>query len=825
MTYTVGNNNTSVLSFNSTSATQQTLTFGGKSTSQLQFATAGNWIFSDAWTGLATNTVLTHTAGTVNTNGQTITCGVLSSSNSNVRTLTLGASSVTCTSAGASWTFATSTNLTFNANTSTVTLNGASITFNGGGMAFNNLIVSGSGAAIITGGGTTVVNLTRTGTAVKTDSMQLNTDYIISGTFTVTGNSATNRLIVLTNTVGVSRTITAAVTSLTNVDFMDITGAGAASPFTGTSLGDALGNSGITFDAPATNYMRGAGSGNWSDQTRWSSTVGGAGGSGRVPLPQDAVIFDATSAVATHTNDMPRMGADITFTGFTGVFANSVSTSFFGSLTFASGMVLSGTSAFTCRGRSSHTITSAGIFFLGGFTTDAPGGTYTLQDAYTNTGNTNTTLTNGTFTANNFNVSLAGSNAFTAAAGTTVNMGSGTWSFSRTAAATIFSATATTTITGLATILIATASTADRTFAGGGKTYGTLTYTVDNSPGILIVTGANTFTTINVDSGKILQLPSATTTTVSNFNVNGAVNEYVYLPGVAANYASAPDSAALSITGDLTMDIKVALDDWTPAANSTLLGKWLTSGGQRGYVLQVNTTGVLNFFADADGSAADVNVVSTVATGVTDGAVKWVRVSFDVDNGASGNDVKFYLSDDGVAWTQLGTTVTTAGVTSIFDSTALFEIGTQSTGATNPATGKFYQAKVYNSYLQTSAGTPVFNADFTTKTVGANSFTESSSNAATVTINGDLAKVGDGRVSLVSSSGGSAATLTSASQQSVSYLSIQDSTVDASPKWYAGATSTNVSGNTNWLFVTAPSAGSGSGGVQSKKALQNLQHL
>ena len=113
---------------------------------------------------------------------------------------------------------------------------------------------------------------------------------------------------------------------------------------------------------------------------------------------------------------------------------------------------------------------------------------------------------------------------------------------------------------------------------------------------------------------------------------------------------------------------------------------------------------------------------------------------------------------------------------------------------------------VYNGIV----GTIVFNGDFTSQPAYTRQFSESSSNAALVTlngglaINGTLAQVGDGRVSLVSSTGGSAATLTSTNQQSVNYLSIQDSTVDASPKWYAGTTSTNVSGNTNWLFTSVP---------------------
>lgn len=60
-------------------------------------------------------------------------------------------------------------------------------------------------------------------------------------------------------------------------------------------------------------------------------------------------------------------------------------------------------------------------------------------------------------------------------------------------------------------------------------------------------------------------------------------------------------------------------------------------------------------------------------------------------------------------------------------------------------------------------------------------------------------------VTIISSSAGTAATIhTTGGQVSGDYLSIKDSTVDASPGWYAGANSTNVSGNTNWIFTAAP---------------------
>jgi hypothetical protein len=173
---------------------------------------------------------------------------------------------------------------------------------------------------------------------------------------------------------------------------------------------------------------------------------------------------------------------------------------------------------------------------------------------------------------------------------------------------------------------------------------------------------------------------------------------HVYLPGVAGNLMSVPDEAALDITGDIDIRVQVALNDWTPAAISRLAGKYGVSG-QRSYLFDINTSGVLRLTWSSDGTTN--NTFPSVATGITDGAVKWVRATLDVDNGASGNDIKFFLSDDGVTWTQLGSTVTTAGVASLFNSTALVSVGSDGAGGA-PATGKFYRAVIYSDLTETT---------------------------------------------------------------------------------------------------------------------------
>lgn len=142
-----------------------------------------------------------------------------------------------------------------------------------------------------------------------------------SGTVTFTGaftssNASFRHMLFASPTPGTATTISAATASLTNTIFRDVTGSGAAS-WTGTNIGNAQGNSGITFTGAATQfYVGGAGSwNNGADITNWASTSGGTGGTGRLPLPQDNVTFDASSGSGAITVNTPWLGTDLTVSG------------------------------------------------------------------------------------------------------------------------------------------------------------------------------------------------------------------------------------------------------------------------------------------------------------------------------------------------------------------------------------------------------------------------------------------------------------------------------------------------------------------------------
>jgi hypothetical protein len=225
-----------------------------------------------------------------------------------------------------------------------------------------------------------------------------------------------------------------------------------------------------------------------------------------------------------------------------------------------------------------------------------------------------------------------------------------------------------------------------------------------------MVSGFTTLTTITEDSAfggaktDVAKVGSAIQLDVA----------HLALPGTSGNYASTPDTAAISITGDLDQRVRVSLNDWTPAALTTIAGKYNATGNQRSWLLRVNTDGTLEFRWSTDG-VSDITKSSTSATGFTNETAHFVRVVLDVNNGAAGNDVKFYTSDDydpstgAGTWNQLGTTVTTAGTTSIFNSTAALEVGTFNAGTGSPLSGRAYYAEVLNGI----AGTRVAEFDAT----------------------------------------------------------------------------------------------------------------
>lgn len=197
---------------------------------------------------------------------------------------------------------------------------------------------------------------------------------------------------------------------------------------------------------------------------------------------------------------------------------------------------------------------------------------------------------------------------------------------------------------------------------------------------------------------------AATNGTAAEFGYDG--EDFLFLSGASGNYASTPDAASLDIVGDLDLRVRVSMDDWTPAAESTLIAKYTATGNQRSYALAVTATGALIFRWSEDGTAEKTETSSAVNTFVN-GSTHWVRATIDVDNGAADAAVNFYTSEDGSTWTALGAEQLNGATTSIFASTAVLELGGQTLGTVNRLAGKIFRAQVLSGIAGTSVAAPI----------------------------------------------------------------------------------------------------------------------
>lgn len=195
----------------------------------------------------------------------------------------------------------------------------------------------------------------------------------------------------------------------------------------------------------------------------------------------------------------------------------------------------------------------------------------------------------------------------------------------------------------------------------------------------------------------------------------------VPLTGLSGSYISTADKAGLAIAADLELEADVSLTDWTPSSAMTFIAQWRAVVGGRSYSFRVFTSGILQLLYSLDG-ATTVTASSTVAPTVADGARLGVKVTLDVDNGASGRDVKFWTSSDLASWSQLGSTVTVATPATLNNSAEPLTIGARDLGATEPLAGRVYRAIVRSGI----GGTVVANFDASVS--GASGYTDAYGN-------------------------------------------------------------------------------------------------
>lgn len=142
--------------------------------------------------------------------------------------------------------------------------------------------------------------------------------------------------------------------------------------------------------------------------------------------------------------------------------------------------------------------------------------------------------------------------------------------------------------------------------------------------------------------------------------------------------------ASTHLSGVIDVRVKVREASWTPAAGSGF-SCFVAKGSASPAIswrFGIANSGLLNFFYSTAGTVSvGIGSTANVSTaGVTPGSTKWMRCLFNPDDGGGNRVTKFYTSDDGVTWTQLGATVTTAGAVVVFnESTVGYQLGSLDT--------------------------------------------------------------------------------------------------------------------------------------------------
>ena len=535
---------------------------------------------------------LTVTNGSFDFATYNLTAASISSDNGNSRTIdfdtgTLSFSGATSINFGTTET--NRANLTVTASTSQINISTTSPTFTGNNQTFYNVaFTSTTNGTITINGANSFNNLSSSGSTDATPGYKqivLAANQTVTGTLTFSaGTDAPRRHFVRSDTIGTTRTITTAAFSGTDVDFRDITIAGAAAPVSGTRLGDAKGNSGITFTAAANKYWVNSSGGNWSANTNWALSSGGGAAANNFPLPQDTAYIESgfpNSGQTITINQSFNIGTidmSARTTNTMTLATGSTTPQIYGNWINGTGTTLTGTGVMTFAGRGSQTITSAGRSFSQPIAIDTPGGSVTLQDAYTTTSDTSTAINilSGTFSANVYNVTLSGgSSGFTSANNSirTIAIGSGTWTVAGTNGWNAGNQT-NLTITGTGTISLSSGFA--KSFLTGNAPYTNLTLNQGGN-GTLTISGNSTFKTISSTAAGANTINIGTTTQriTTSWTAAGTAGNILTVQGTSASSpgtlvftgsGTAANVDYLAITGVRAYNLDTT---WYAGANST----------------------------------------------------------------------------------------------------------------------------------------------------------------------------------------------------------------------------------------------------------------
>ena len=573
MTFTPGSSSITV---NAPISTTSTVTSAGKTF--YGFSTSGDGLVQLSGS-LTANSVFLQSNFTTANNTVTTT-GIFEHSSG---TLTLGSSTL-----NVGTTFTATAGYTITAGTSTIN----AVDFAGAGYTYRTVNLSGGGS--ITGANTfTTLNIAAPA-ATGTVTYTFGSNQTIT-TFVCAGASYIRRIFLCSNTRGTARTIAVSTySSKQYVDFRDITASG-GTPWTGTGLGDASGNTNITFGAAKTVYWNLAGTQNWS-ATGWATTAGGSPAAANFPLAQDTATFTNTGSAGTVTVDASWLVGALDMGGRTSAmtFTASSTLNVLGNVSVATGITWSSgvVQLIGTTSGATQTFTSNGASFGAQLTVNTPG-TVQLADAFSSSNTL--TVTRGTFDANNFAVTAANF-VSTGTTTRTVTMGSGLWTLTGVSGVWNVASTGLTLNKNTANILLSNTTTSSRTFSGGSQTYNKLTIGGATGISTLTFSGNNTFSEMASTKtvAHTLLFTSGSTTTTALWNITGTSGNVVTIGATTTSPATLVSTSGNPVSTDY---MSISYSTASPV-NAWFAGTHSTNGGNNTnwYFTAPTATGMLMMF-------------------------------------------------------------------------------------------------------------------------------------------------------------------------------------------------------------------------------------
>jgi hypothetical protein len=174
--------------------------------------------------------------------------------------------------------------------------------------------------------------------------------------------------------------------------------------------------------------------------------------------------------------------------------------------------------------------------------------------------------------------------------------------------------------------------------------------------------------------------------------------------------ASTPDTPNLLVNADMTWVAQVRIASLTNSNSRVISSQRPQSASNLAWHMGIANSNQLVLRLSINGTSNTSTANGGVLTGrCNPGDIITVAASLDLDNGASGHTITYWMLINSV-WTNIGSSVVAGAVTAVFDSTTPLTIGNWSGGALGVYDDRIYWAE-QRTGLNPAAGTVIWRFD------------------------------------------------------------------------------------------------------------------